>query len=497
MASYIRYITRFPSQMTTKDWAFARRNGCGEPNILRSKVYTFGFDNTLKYMRAYRENRSCEFAESLHQELGNTFRLPSAKGNGLQTCDPKNVQALLATQFHDFDLGGRKKAYRPLLGQGIFASDGKTWEHSRALLRPNFVRNQIADIEVFEKHVLQLLRHIPRDGSTVDLQEIFLHMTVDLATEFLFGESINTLESDTLDTMNEFTKNFKISLAGMLIRTLLGSLRVFHGIRNDKFNNAISETRNYVRKIVKRALEQRELRLAGKAEKSENPAQNYVFLYELANQVQDEDIIIDQLLSMLIAGRDTTAILLSMTFITLSRREDVWNKLRAEVLALEGRKPSFEDLKSMKYLTWVMNETLRLYPVVPLNIRTATKNTTLPRGGGPNGDLPIFVAKGSDIQWSTYAMHRLPEIYGEDAAKFRPERWEDLRPGLAYIPFHAGPRTCIGQQFALTEAGYTIVRLLQEFESIESRDPEPILKRVGLTLSSANGAKVALTPVKA
>ena len=140
---------------------------------------------------------------------------------------------------------------------------------------------------------------------------------------------------------------------------------------------------------------------------------------------------------------------------------------------------------------------LRLYPVVPLNIRTATKNTTLPRGGGPNGDLPIFIAKGSDIQWSTYAMHRLPEIYGEDAAEFRPERWEDLRPGLAYIPFHAGPRTCIGQQFALTEAGYTIVRLLQEFESIESRDPEPILKRVGLTLSSANGAKVALTPVKA
>lgn len=92
----------------------------------------------------------------------------------MQTCDPKNVQAILATQFNDFDLGDRKEAF----GQGIFASDGRVWEHSRALLRPSFVRNQISDIAVYDKHVSQLIEHIPTDGSTVDLQILFLRMVI-------------------------------------------------------------------------------------------------------------------------------------------------------------------------------------------------------------------------------------------------------------------------------------------------------------------------------
>lgn len=94
--------------------------------------------------------------------------------------------------------------------------------------------------------------------------------------------------------------------------------------------------------------------------------------------------------------------------------------------------------------------------------------------------------------YSSYSMHRLPEIFGEDATEFRPERWEGLKPGWAYIPFSGGPRICIGQQFALTEAGYTTVRILQEFERLESRDPEPFQEYLTLTLASKNGVKVAL-----
>lgn len=139
---------------------------------------------------------------------------------------------------------------------------------------------------------------------------------------------------------------------------------------------------------------------------------------------------------------------------------------------------------------------LRLYPIIPINIRTATKNTTLPTGGGSDGSSPIFVPKGSKVQFSPYTMHRLPDVYGKDASEYRPERWQDLRPGWAYLPFNGGPRICPAQQFALTEAGYTIVRLLQEFESLESRDPEPLEVRVGLTLASANGTKVAFRPVQ-
>ena len=92
-------------------------------------------------------------------------------------------------------------------------------------------------------------------------------------------------------------------------------------------------------------------------------------------------------------------------------------------------------------------------------------------------------------------MHRRKDIYGPDAEEFRPERWspeEGLRPGWGYLPFNGGPRICVGQQFALTEASYAIVRLLQEFGRIEDRDGTKWEEQLGLTLASGKGVLVAM-----
>lgn len=97
-------------------------------------------------------------------------------------------------------------------------------------------------------------------------------------------------------------------------------------------------------------------------------------------------------------------------------------------------------------------------------------------------------------------MHRRTDVYGADAEEFRPERWapeEGLRPGWAYLPFNGGPRICVGQQFALTEASYTTVRLLQEFKRIETRDPEVWCEQLSLTMASGNGVKVSMIPREA
>ena len=91
-------------------------------------------------------------------------------------------------------------------------------------------------------------------------------------------------------------------------------------------------------------------------------------------------------------------------------------------------------------------------------------------------------------------MHRRKDLYGEDADEFKPERWEKLRPSWEYLPFSGGPRICIGQQYALNEASYTTVRLLQEFKAIESRDDRPWTEVLQLTCTNMYGAKVALTP---
>jgi cytochrome P450 len=94
-------------------------------------------------------------------------------------------------------------------------------------------------------------------------------------------------------------------------------------------------------------------------------------------------------------------------------------------------------------------------------------------------------------------MHRRTDIYGPDAEEFRPERWapeEGLRPGWGYLPFNGGPRICVGQQFALAEASYTIVRLLQEFARIEDRDGTVWGEQLALTLCSAKGVQIGLIP---
>lgn len=112
----------------------------------------------------------------------------------ISTIEPENVKTILATKFQDYSLGkGRQEVFGPIFGDGIFTQDGKGWERSRALIRPNFVRQQVADLDMFESHVGHLIKAIPRNGSTIDLQDLFFSLTMDSATEFLFGKSTNTL----------------------------------------------------------------------------------------------------------------------------------------------------------------------------------------------------------------------------------------------------------------------------------------------------------------
>ena len=111
------------------------------------------------------------------------------------TTEADNVKTVLATKFKDYELSSRRKdAFCPLIGNGIFTNDGADWKHSRELIRPNFVRDQVADLDNFEAHVSLMIDAIPKDGkTTIDLQELFYGLTMDTATEFLFGESANVL----------------------------------------------------------------------------------------------------------------------------------------------------------------------------------------------------------------------------------------------------------------------------------------------------------------
>ncbi|KAE8354944.1 cytochrome P450 [Aspergillus coremiiformis] len=473
---------------------FKQRHGCLPPPRQCHKDPVLGLDGLQSIFKVFREYRFLPWAQSKYCSLGNTFQTSILLSTDICTIEPENVKTVLAVKFKDFDLGEkRRQALHPFLGDGIFTSDGPQWEHSRTLLRPSFVRTQIVATNMHERHIQKMIEMIPRDGSTVDLQELFFKLTLDTSTEFLFGESVDCLSQSTAASAN-FAYHFNQAQDISSVRMILGPFAPL--AMTSKSRESVRKAREFVDGFVKKAIDYRKTVDSEKGtDEPANASTRYVFLHELAKQTSNTTELTDAILNILLAGRDTTASLLSMVFYVLARRPDVWNTLRGEVSTLDGQCPSFEQLKQMKYLSWVINETLRLYPVVPTNGRTANADTFLPLGGGPDGKSPVFVAKGQRVNYDVYVMHRRHDIYGPDAEEFRPERWETIRPGWGFLPFNGGPRICLGQQFALTEASYTIVRILQAFKGITSRDSEPWQETLALTLASRHGTKVVMEPV--
>lgn len=334
---------------------------------------------------------------------------------------------------------------------GIFTLNGAGWVHSREMLRPNFAKSQVADLGTFERHVAKLITLIPRDGSTIDLSDLFFRLTMDSATEFLFGESAETLGDGGGQAFADAFTHSQV-IIGNLFR--YGPLyKLFPGYKQYRKDEKL--VHDFADHYVQIGLKKRDQILTEKA--GAEKGKRYYFIDELVSQTADPLRIRSECLNILLAGRDTTASLLTNLWHILSVRPDLWAKLKSEISHLDGQAPTFDQIKELKFLRALMNESLRLHPVVPGNSREALEDTTLPFGGGPDAMSPLFVPKGGIVAWSVWTMHRRKDYYGEDAEDFRPERWLDdpvtgkkgLRPGWEYLPFNGGARICLGQRKAL------------------------------------------------
>ncbi|KAL4958886.1 cytochrome P450 [Aspergillus stella-maris] len=472
---------------------FAQSNGCKPiKGVLPAYDPFFAIDRILRMNNLAKQRKLLESNVQRFKEFGDTHRGKRGLSPIFITREPQNVKTILSLKFNDYSLGDRIKTFGPLLGHGIFTTDGEDWARSRGMVRPNFVKDQVAHLEVFEDLMDDLYALIPTDGSTVDLQSLFFGFTIDSATEFLCGHNVHSLKkrrSQVVDDKPDFATAFDYSLANIATNSRLGPLMFLN--RDPKAVEARRICREMVDQFVDKAMVAREKYDEEKAT-DESEERRYMFLYGLAMHTGDRSRIRDELMNILLAGRDTTASLLGALFFMLAKHPEVWAKLREEVATLGGRAPTYEQLRDIKYLRWCLNETLRLFPVVPINSRTAIRDTVLPVGGGPDGQSPVFVPKGTIVGYSTFAMHRREDFFGPDSEEFRPERWADLRPGWEYLPFNGGPRICVGQQYALTEAGYVTTRLAQRYSTLESRDSEPWVEKLTLTLCSFNGTQVAL-----
>lgn len=404
---------------------------------------------------------------------------------------------MLAIQFKDFELGTiRQGCFEMMFGWGIFTDNDKRWEHSRALLRPQFARNNITDLEALERHFQHLMKHCNVDAAgwtqKIDLAPAFFRLTLDSATEFLFGQSVDSQLLALPGYETEATKNGGESLdwlkfgnafdKGMGHVATKFRLNDLHWLYSPaELKESAKEVHRFADYFVNKVLNDRKAAQGNDAKALEagQGKEKYVFAQELAQLTQDPIELRNQLLHILLAGRDTTAGLLGAVFYHLALNPEIYQQLRNAVLEDFGsyenpRNMDFAGLKACSYLQHVMNEGLRLHASVPFNSRVAVKDTTLPLGGGPDGKSPIFVRKGEEVQYSVHITHRRKDLFGEDAEVFNPDRWINRKAGWEFLPFNGGPRICLGQQYALTTAGYTIARFLQRFDQLadlESHGP--------------------------
>ena len=421
------------------------------------------------------------------------------------TTDPQHIQAIYSTDFHSYGVGPlRHFPFGPLIGTGTMNTDGAAWEASRALLRPIFTRSQVNDLAMLERHVRNLIRTIPRDSSTIDLQPLFACMDLDYSTEFIFGESASTLTSQSTLDAKAFLEAYNTAQVGIAYRASIPRWNLFH--RDKVFWNCCRTVHDYVDRAVARALLQR----GSGARKSDPDKTKQILAYDLVERISDPLQLRDQLMNVFLPGHDTTAILISNVFFALARHPAAYSRLRNEVLGLgpgldgdgadAGAAITAEVLKRLSYLQAVINETLRLYPPVTSMSRAALRDVQLPTGSGPAGTAPVFLPRGSVVQIGYKALHRRQDLWGADADAFKPERWlageatKRLAPApWTFVPFSGGPRTCPGQQRALVECGYVVARLLRTFRAVQNRDPvweyQDLYK---LVTESRNGVKVAL-----
>ena len=456
------------------------RRGCSPCRIMAKKGF-MGFGRLIESVKATKAGFGPQYVvKSIDEEMGkdvHTCIVPMSDYELIVTRDPANVQAMLATQSSDWDVGmHRNDSWRPLFGNGVFTLRGEAWKHSRAQVRPQFGKDQINDLGMIERHIQQLFNAIDKSllaGSEkgwtkpFDLQPLFYNMTLDITTEMIYGYSAHSQNPEKrldLPKLDKFGVPDRQNIShhmdeGKQWVETRGAFWKYRWLLPTKgFLAHCEAVHKYASWFVAYRLKLGDDFLNGLEDHGGRPShERFILLHELAKETNDHTELRDQTLNILTAGRDTTASLMGWIFYFLARDQTVFTKLRSQILERFGPyvpgscNIEYSQLRdSIPYMTSVINETLRMAPVIPLNERVAVCDTTLPCGGGPDGKESIFVPKGRQVLIPTYAMTRREDLWGPDAHEFRPERWEEnggRKHGFEFIPFGGGVRQCLGREF--------------------------------------------------
>ncbi|KAI9162109.1 hypothetical protein LWI28_023946 [Acer negundo] len=391
-----------------------------------------------------------------------TFRLIASSYSEIFTADPVNVEYILKTNFSNYGKGEYNwYLMRDLFGDGIFAVDGDKWRHQRKLASYEFSTKVLRDFStaVFRANSAKLTSKISEAAAgkqTIELQEMLMKSTLDSIFKVGFGAELNAL-SDSNEFGNQFTKAFDDSNFIVFWRYVdpFWKIKRFLNIGLEaSLKKNIKVIDDFVYGLIRYKREQL------KNEKLDKGKEDILSRFLMESEKDPENMtdkyLRDITLNFIIAGKDTTANTLTWFFYMLCKNPVVQEKLALEVREATEAENNIsadefvefmteEALNKMHYLHAAITETLRLYPAVPVDGKCSIEEDILPDG---------FVVKKDDgVNYIPYAMGRMTYIWGDDAEDFRPERW--LLDGVfqpespfKFTAFQAGPRICLGKEFA-------------------------------------------------
>ncbi|KAJ4848489.1 hypothetical protein Tsubulata_003360 [Turnera subulata] len=417
-----------------------------------------------------------------------TYRLLSPCRSEVYTADPANVEYILKTNFENY---GK-------------AMDGDKWRQQRKVSSFEFSTRVLRDYSsvVFRRNAVKIARIVSaaaKSNQSMDIQDLFMKSTLDSIFKVAFG-----VELDSMCGSDEEGAKFSDAFDDASAMILWRYVDVFWKVK--KFLNIGSEAT--VKKQVKVVNDFVYKLIAIKTQQMHNlkdddsPVKKDDILsrfLQVTDSETDPKYLRDIILNFVIAGKDTTAAALSWFTYMLCKHPDVKEKVAKEIKEVTNMKPvsdftevaaciSEEALEKMNYLHAAITETLRLYPSLPVDAKICLSDDTLPDG--------FSVRKGDMVSYQPYAMGRMKFIWGEDAEEYKPERWlsEDgiFQPEspFKFTAFQAGPRVCLGKEFAYRQMKIFSAVLLSCFTFKLSDEKKPVNYRTMINLHVDGGLHV-------
>jgi cytochrome P450 len=416
--------------------------------------------STFAFMRdqlGFLRNAVAEHGEFVRLSLGNAWCY--------LLVNPDHIDQVLRASADDFRKDRLTRWLIPLVGQGLLTSEGSFWRRQRKLAQPGFQRREI------ERYAAVMVEHTERMletwrvGESRDTHEDMMNLTLSIVAKTLFdaelGDEARTI-GESLDIVLDFFMSpwryFQIRERLPLPSTL-------------RYRRAIARIDAIIYGIITRRMES-----------GEDPGD---LLSRLLAACDDEGghmtkkQLRDESVTLILAGHETTALVLFYTFALLARNPQAEESLARELSSVLGdRSPTAADVPRLRFTEWVIRESMRLYPPAWMIAREALVDCEI---GG------YHVPRGTQILMSQWVVQRDPRWF-PDPESFRPERWDhDLikqLPRCAYFPFGDGPRVCIGNHFAMMEAILILATIARRFR-LTTDDTAPFAVIPTVTLRPA------------